>query len=251
MLRDSFMPLHQQLVEEIKNQIVSEKLTQGDFLGTEKSLMDKYAVSCTTLRRALQSLAQAGYVYRKAGKGTFVRRVNINDNTSPLYSFIEEAEALGLKPKTYLLADKTMKANELIARKLEISKSSTIYYIKKILELDEKKVAVYDSYWQYDVGERLVEYDLNHNMLDTVENKLRITLGEAEADVEAALANPEEARLLGIDEKSPVLIMLRTIYSVSGRPILFSRTAYRADSYKFHARYVRSKANPIEKNMAT
>jgi GntR family transcriptional regulator len=240
MHKDSFVPLHYQLFKEIKTQIISGELTQGDFLGTETSLMEKYRVSCTTLRRALQHLAQSGYVYRKAGKGTFIRRVNINNNSSPLYSFIEEIESIGLKPRTYLLAITTMKSTNLIAKKLELSKLGTIYNIKKLLEINAKRVAVWDSYWQFDVGKRLSEYDLNHNLFDTVENKLGITLGEAEADFEAALATPDEAKLIGIDEKSPMLIMLRTIYSVSGRPILFSRTAYRADSYKFHSRMVRS-----------
>ena len=240
MHKDSFVPLHHQLFKEIKAQIISGQLAQGDFLGTEKSLMEKYGVSCTTLRRALQHLTQDGYVYRKAGKGTFIRRVNINDNISPLYSFIEEMEARGLKPKTYLLAMKTMKPSNLIAKKLELSKSSTVYYIKKLLEVNAKQVAIWDSYWQFDIGKRLCEFDLNHNLFDTVENKLGIILGEAEADFEAASATREEAGLIGIDEKSPMLIMQRTIYSVSGRPILFGRTAYRADSYKIHSRMVRS-----------
>jgi GntR family transcriptional regulator len=240
MQKDSFSPLHYQLFKQIQTQIISDKLAQGDFLGTEKSLMEKHGVSCTTLRRALQHLAQAGYVYRKAGKGTFIRRVTINNNSSPLYSFIEETESLGLNPKTHLLTIKTMKASSLIAKKLELSRSSAIYYIKKLLEINAKKVAVWDSYWQFDIGKRLSEYDLNHNLFDTVENKLGIPLGEAEADFAAALADPEEAKLLEIDEKSPLLIMNRTIYSVSGRPILFGRTAYRADSYKFRSRMVRS-----------
>jgi GntR family transcriptional regulator len=240
MHKDFFVPLHHQLFKEIKDEIISGKLNQGDFLGTEQSLMEKYKVSCTTLRRALQHLAQSGYVYRKASKGTFVRRVNINNSSPPLFSFIEEMESRGLKPKTQLLAMETIKPSNLIAKKLELSKPSTVYYIRKLLEISAKPVAVWDSYWQFDIGKRLSEYDLNHNLFDTVENKMGIPLGEAEANFEAALATPDEAKLLGIDKKSPLLIMDRTIYSVSGRPILFSRTAYRADSYKFHSRMVRS-----------
>jgi GntR family transcriptional regulator len=240
MHKDSFVPLHHQLFKEIETEIISGKLAQGDFLGTETSLMEKYGVSCTTLRRALQHLAQSGYVYRKAGKGTFVRRININNSSPPLYSFVEEMESRGLKPKTYLLVLKTMKPSNLTAKKLEVSKSNTVYYIKKLLEINARRVGIWDSYWQFDVGKRLSECDLDHNLFDTVENNLGITLGEAEADFEAALATPEEAELIGIDEKSPMLVMWRTIYSLSGRPILFSRTAYRADSYQIHSRMVRS-----------
>ncbi|MFH1059857.1 MAG: GntR family transcriptional regulator [Pseudomonadota bacterium] len=237
---ESFVPLHYQLFKEIKAQILSGDYAQGDFLGTEKLLMDKYGVSCTTLRRALQHLVQSGYVYRKAGKGTFVRRVNVDNNSSPLYSFIEEMELLGMKPKTEVLAINTMKANDLIAKKLEVSKSSIVYTIKKLLKADSKPIAVWESFWQYDIGRRLAEHDLSLNLFDTVENKLRITLGEADADFEAALATAEEATLIGVAENSPLLIMLRTNYSVDGQPILFGRTAYRGDMYRFHIRMVRS-----------
>lgn len=240
MTKDSFVPLHYQLVKEIKSQITSGELAQGDFLGTEKSMMEKYGVSCTTLRRALQYLVQSGYVYRKAGKGTFVRRVKIDKNSNPLYSYMEEMESIGLKPRTYLLGIETIKANEQIAKKLEVPKASTIYNIKKLLAANSKPIAVWESYWQFDIGERLAEFDLNHNLFDTVENKLRITIGEAEANFEAGLATPEEAKLIGIEENSPMLIMRRTIYSDNGRPILYGRTAYRGDSYTFHIRMVRS-----------
>ena len=188
--KDAFVPLHYQLVKEIKAKITSGKHGQGDFLGTEKSLMEQYGVSCTTLRRALQYLVQSGYVYRKAGKGTFVRRVRVDNNSSPLYSFMEEMESIGLKPTTHLLAMNTLRANELIAKKLEISKSSTIYTIKKLLETNSMPIAVWESYWPFDIGKRLAEHDLNHHLFDTLENKLRINIGEAKAEFEAALATP-------------------------------------------------------------
>jgi GntR family transcriptional regulator len=239
-LENFSVPLHQQLVANLRSKIVSGKLKSGDFLGTEKSLMDQYGVSSTTVRRALQALTQEGYLFRKAGKGTFIRRVEIEASGGPLWSFYEEMKSLGLKPSSKLLSIEVQKPNLSIAQKLNLAKSDPIYYIKKLLKANDEPVAILESYWQFQIGEQLSKFDLNStNLFKILENGIGINLGEAEATLEAGIASSEEAKLLGIRKKNPILIMQRVVYSVEGNPIFFSRLCYRADKYKFRTRMVR------------
>lgn len=242
------LPLHKQIVSHLRKEIISGKLKRGDFLGTEKSLMETFGVSSTTIRRALQTLTQEGYIFRKAGKGTFVRRVNFKGFGGPLLSFYEEMESLGFKPTSKLLKIEVIKANSFISEKLNLSKSDSIYYIKKLLCANGEKMAILDSYWQIEVGKILSKCNLNStNLLKIVEFEAGINLGEAEGTIEAGVANQEEAELLDINEKSPVLIMQRTVYSVEGHPIFFSRFVYRGDKYKYHLRMIRGPVKTIKK----
>lgn len=241
------IPLHRQLVSYLKEKIISGNFKRGDFIGTEKSLMETFGVSSTTIRRALQILSQEGYIFRKAGKGTFVRRVDFKEFGGPLLSFYEEMESLGLRPSSKVLKIEAKRASPLIAEKLNLSKSEKIYYIKKLLCANGEKIAILDSYWLFAVGERLSRYNLNStNLLKILEYEVGISLGEAEGTIEARVATPEEARLLNIKKKSPVLIMQRTVFSLEGHPIFFSRFVYRADKYKYHLRMVRGPFKSIK-----
>ena len=190
--REHFIPLHQQLVTNLQAEILSGKYAQGELFATEKSLVKRYRVSSTTVRRALQVLVQKGYLYRKAGKGTFIRRLQIEETLGPLWSFYEEMKVLGLKATTDLLAIEVQKANRLIAQKLQLTESEPIYWIKKLLRANDEPIAIFDSYWLFEIGQDLSRHNLkskDSNLFDIVENKLGINLGEAEATIEAGGAN--------------------------------------------------------------
>jgi GntR family transcriptional regulator len=240
--KEYFIPLHQQLAANLHSEIISGKYNQGEFFATEKSLVERYRVSSTTVRRALQVLVQKGYLYRKAGKGTFIRRLQIEETLGPLWSFYEEMKVLGLEPTTDLLAIEVQKANRFIGQKLQLTESEPIYWIKKLLRANDEPVAIFDSYWLFEIGQGLARHNLdsnNSNLFDIVENKLGINLGEAEATIEAGTASPEESQMLDILEKDPILIMQKIVYSTDGQPIYFSRLAYRSDKYKYRTRMIR------------
>ncbi len=70
--RDSPIPIYRQLKLQFKQQIEAGLLCPGDRLPTERELCERYGISRAPARQALTELAQEGYVYRRAGQGTFV-----------------------------------------------------------------------------------------------------------------------------------------------------------------------------------
>jgi len=71
-LEESGIPLYQQLKNILKGQILSGVLKPGDRIPPETELCAKYGVSRITVRQAIHSLVEEGFLYRKQGKGTFV-----------------------------------------------------------------------------------------------------------------------------------------------------------------------------------
>ena len=65
MVKNSIIPLYQQLSDEIKEQILLGKLKAGDRLMTEAELSQQYEVSRITVRKAIELLVDEGYVLRK------------------------------------------------------------------------------------------------------------------------------------------------------------------------------------------
>ncbi|MEJ2292878.1 MAG: FadR/GntR family transcriptional regulator, partial [Deinococcales bacterium] len=64
--------LYEQVVERIRQQILSGELKSGDQLPNERSLGERYGVSRTVIREAMKTLIQSGLVEVRRGQGTFV-----------------------------------------------------------------------------------------------------------------------------------------------------------------------------------
>jgi len=69
---DSFIALHVQLLNQLRQLILSGRWQKGDRLPSESKLVDHLGISRTTVRIALQSAEVEGLIRRAAGRGTFV-----------------------------------------------------------------------------------------------------------------------------------------------------------------------------------
>src|SRR3954452_5085703 len=69
-------PLYQKVRAQLKQLIDRGFWKPGDMLPTEPELGEQFGVSAGTVKQALLSLAREGLIVRRAGKGTFVARLN-------------------------------------------------------------------------------------------------------------------------------------------------------------------------------
>lgn len=66
------VPLYEQVLRDMRAQIVSGAYKKGELLPSEKELIDRYGVSRITIRKALSILADMGLVETSQGKGSVV-----------------------------------------------------------------------------------------------------------------------------------------------------------------------------------
>jgi len=70
-------PLYIQIIQDIKDKIAKGNLAVGEQLSSHKELAAEYDVSLITIKSALSTLIDDGYLYSRVGKGTFVaKRIN-------------------------------------------------------------------------------------------------------------------------------------------------------------------------------
>lgn len=70
--KNSSLPLHRQLLNELRHAIMSGDYGPHELLPGELELVEQLGVSRATVRRAWQAALQEGLIYRVAGKGTYV-----------------------------------------------------------------------------------------------------------------------------------------------------------------------------------
>ena len=66
-------PIYSQIVTQIKAQIISGELKEGDPLPSMRVLAKELRISVITTKRAYEELEREGFIYSVKGRGNFVR----------------------------------------------------------------------------------------------------------------------------------------------------------------------------------
>lgn len=234
-------PLYRWLAETLRSDISSGAYHPGDALPTEHELMRRYDLSSTTVRRAVHDLAREGWIYRQAGKGTFVKRSKLGERLLRLTSFAEEMQSRDLNPGFRLLRAEYATPPEEAASALRLAPAARALLIERIQMANGEPIALAEGYWAPDVGAMLLQQDLiKVHLYPTLENVLYVPIVEADESISADTADAEKARLLGIPRHSPLLVRRRSTYSTAMRPLEHTITYYRADRYEYQIRLARN-----------
>ncbi len=73
----SNQPIYEQIYSQIKNSIVSGKVSKGDILPSIRVLAKDLRISVITTKRAYDELEKDGYIYTVPAKGCFIAERNI------------------------------------------------------------------------------------------------------------------------------------------------------------------------------
>lgn len=74
----SNLPIYEQIVRAVKNEIIAGNLKEEDALPSIRGLARDLQISIVTTNRAYEELEKEGLIYSIAGKGFFISRQNTN-----------------------------------------------------------------------------------------------------------------------------------------------------------------------------
>ena len=113
-------PLYAQLEQILKQQIECGTYKKGDFLPTEKELMEKYELSRVTVRQAMTNLVQSGYARARRGIGTDVVYEKVEEQMEGVISFTEEMKKHHIEMQTTYCKMELISPGETVARQIEV-----------------------------------------------------------------------------------------------------------------------------------
>ena len=102
----SMVPIYEQLVGQIKNQILSGELPENEPLPSVRALSTTLKISALTVKKAYDKLEEDGFVVTVHGKGTYVAPTNHSLAVEARRRAVEEdftqaldkARAVGMTP---------------------------------------------------------------------------------------------------------------------------------------------------------
>jgi GntR family transcriptional regulator len=233
--KSSIVPIYHQLKTLIQNRILSGEYAIGAQLPSERELCDTYAISRMTVRQAIIDLVNDGLVKRERGRGSYVAKPKIEQGLQ-LTSFTEEMRRRNMNPGTRLLSLRTCVAEGRSVDRLQLSQDRNIHCIVRLRLADGEPMAIETCHIPVSLLPALSPGSLEHGSLYATLRETGLCMAYAEQTVEASLAKSDEAELLNIKYKAPVLLIERTTYLADTTPLEYVRSVYRADRYKFSLR---------------
>lgn len=227
------LPLYAQLKESLISAIARGEFMPGDRLPSQRILCERYGMSHMTVRRTISELINEGIIYAIPGKGLYVNGRKQDAESGPLIGFTEDMARRGMRASSKVLAAEIIGASTVLASALGVAVGTPLVYLRRLRLADGEPMALQGSYLPHALVPGLLKHDLEHGSLfELLRNDYRLHLARGTTVVEAALANEEQARLLGLSLPAPLLIVEQLTYLDTGQAIEFVRTAYRGDRYR-------------------
>ena len=208
-----------------------QNLGPGERLPSERQLAIDLDVSRTTLREALSTLARAGYVVRRPGRGggTFIGRPKIERDLTALRSLPEHLRRQGHESSNRVLATRVMSADRLTARELGLAEGDVVYEVTRLRLSDGEPISVERGRFPAARFPGLLEHPLGGSIFALLQEEYGVPPHRARERIEPVAAGPAEAEVLEIRVGEPLLAVERVTYDREGNALEFGRDLFRGD----------------------
>jgi GntR family transcriptional regulator len=221
--------------DELANRIASGRIPKGSKLPPEPALAEELGVSRPTLREALRSLEEDGFVTRTRGAGTYAtHRPRLQNNLDVNFGVTEAIRAAAMTPGTAETAVHTEGASEQQAAALDLRPGDPVVVLERVRTADLRPVV-----FSRDVVSvtTLSAIELAGMQLDGSVYAILELHGHAVEHgvvrIEPHRAHRTLARKLGVKSGALMLYLVQVDFGREGDPILLSEEYHLADAFEF------------------
>ncbi|MBI9106791.1 MAG: GntR family transcriptional regulator [Spirochaetales bacterium] len=227
------LPAYTKVYNHLKGMIAKGDYPLGHLLPSEPELEKQFGVSRTTIRRAVELLARAGYVEVKQGRGTLVLDYNINQNISKITSISQTLLKKGYNVRPRKIHMGYVDADKLIANALDIEEGRQVVRLQRVQLADEVPIAIMENYINPDMVQGIDRFDNSFTSLyKLLGDEFDIHLETSIDKITAKVADFMESEMLHISPGAALILMRRVTFA-GGIPVTYDHLRIRADKYQF------------------
>lgn len=219
--------------EELRRRIVTDLNagSPGTKLGSERELADRYGTSRSSLRQVLAALEEAGLITRVIGRagGIFVSHSQVQRSLTDVVGVPAFLANQGYVAGTRVLSTKITAPDRTTREALRLGEDDFVIEIQRVRLADGSPISLELAQFPADAFPGLLEQQLGGSIYEVLEKHYGLVTSQADERIEAVNATPEEATLLGIKQRSALLLITRITYDQNNVPCEFSRDLFRGD----------------------
>ena len=240
---DQKQPKYFIVKNDIINLIEDGTYKEDTLVPSERELMELYEVSRITIRRALDELSNAGYLYKVHGKGTFVKGDRHTQNLFSIVSCTEDIKSMGMTPSRLVVKKGVKPASNRKRIKLNLNTKDKVFNLGRVYYADKEPVNYTNTHLPYKYFKGIEMNDFSRSSLyNILEKEYGVKITTATRAVEAVSSNEEVSEYLDIPIGTPLILFSTVTYGVvNGRevPIEYFDCYYHTAQFKFYINQTR------------
>lgn len=235
-------PLWSQVKQSLLRMISDQGLGANAALPSEKDLCERFGVSRTVVREALNQLVYEHVIYKRQGKGAFVSgRREEQDFVGSVVGFsgelLDKHKRITRRVLRQRVALPSARAQNFLrlppgdgieSRVVEISRVQMVDGLPRILVHHSIPEQLTPGLDQLPLQSR--------SLYDVLQKQYGMIFKRADRWIEAVTPTPEEADLLEVPHSCPLLAIESCALSDQGRPIEYYHALFRTDLASLHIR---------------
>lgn len=223
-------PRYQQLATELRAALDAGTYPPGAHLPSESELAESYGLSRGTVRQAFAALAADGLISTRKGARRMVLEHQRLQGFNELRSFSEWAEAIGETPGGRVVQ---LARREATAAEGEQLGTDRVYHLTRVRLLSGRPVMIERTAYPERIGALVAGMDTEHESITHRLQELGVLFANASHTLSATAATAEDARLLDIRPRTPLLRELRLSTDPDGVALEWSEDRYLGEAVAF------------------
>jgi GntR family transcriptional regulator len=225
------LPSHARIERWLAGAVDAGELLVGDRLPPEGELSAALGVSRMTLRQALAALESRGLLHRKRGRGggTFVIRPRIECDLTGLPGFTEQMRRAQVRAGARMVSASLRESTPEVAEALTLRPRAQVYRIVRVRLANREPLALEETFLPASDFPDLLDHRLTGSLYSLMRRRYGLVPCTAREWLEPVIADDEQAALLNTAPGSALMLVTRTAYAESGKPLEYAHDRYRAD----------------------
>ncbi|MDQ7992189.1 MAG: GntR family transcriptional regulator [Propionicimonas sp.] len=227
-------PLYLRVKRDIAARVADGSWAPGSYIPSEPELQQRYRVSRTTVRKAVDDLVSDGLLTILHGVGTKVVEPRLSLTPATLMSFTQMARARGVEPGRAGDEVTTRRAPADVAAALGLPGGAEVVCFDRVRTADGRPVSHGTSYLPRELfrGSDLSRLQEGESLYTQLEEAFGLVVATTEDTFDLARADAATAARLDLAEGEPLLLILRQAFDRAGHPLEYSRILVRPDRYR-------------------
>jgi GntR family transcriptional regulator len=218
---DTRLPIYQRLRDLFMQKIRAGEWAGSEALPSEIELALAHGVAPGTVRKAIESLVADGYLVRRQGKGTFVRRADFG---SALFRFFRHTDPSGqvVQPTSQILLLGRSKPSTTELTKLNLKTADSVIRIRRLRSFEREPWIFEEISVSSQMFAPLLDADrasFGDLLYPAYESLCNVRVHRVLDTIRFGFATPVVAKHLQTEAGEPVAIIERQAFSIDDRPI--------------------------------